>query len=131
MDFKPTGFGLVLAIADNDILFLLTSTLEVVVKNTLDSLGIASLGIQSSTRVMGHHAISTSKRVFRRTPDVVLWSRLNVPYIASVAAKLTAQKGGSNIILVADGTTSGVNEPRAFFEMLQEVTVNESTGAFM
>ena len=39
--------------------------------------------------------------------------------------------GGSDIILVADSTTSGVDEPCALLEALQELCIDETTSALV
>ena len=126
-----TSTGLILADADDDILGLLGSTSEVVLQDLLGAVGISGLGIQSRSRVMGNHAVSTTEGVLHRAPWVVLGSGLHIPHITSVAAELSAGKGSSNSVLVADGTTSGVDEPCTLLEVLEQLGVDQSTGTLV
>jgi len=62
---------------------------------------------------------------------VVLGSRLHVPNITSVATELTAFQSRGNSILVADGTTSGVDEPCTLLEVLEQLGVHQSAGTLV
>ena len=61
---------------------------------------------------MWHHAVAAADGVLHRAPDVVLGRGLHVPDITSVSAELAALERLSDGVLVADGTTSSVDEPR-------------------
>lgn len=119
---------------------------EIVLNDLLGAVGVSALGVESGARVMGDHPVTTTEGVLHGPPGVVLGSGLDIPDIAGITPKLTALDSLSDGILVADGTTSGVHEPsvtvlsfwilrvgyshlpRAFLEMLEEVSIDEVTG---
>lgn len=82
---------------------------EVILEDLLRAIRVALLGIKSGTRVVGNHAVSTTERVLHVAPWVVLGRRLLVPDVTSIATELSALDGGSNILSVANGSTSRVH----------------------
>lgn len=115
----------------DDVLGLLVFTGEVVLEDALGSGSVASLRIEGRPGVMRDHTVTTTEGVLHGTPDVVLRGRLDVPDIAGVTRKVTAGQSTGNSILVTDGTTSGVDEPSALLEVLQEFVVDETAGTFV
>lgn len=100
-----------LANTDDDVAGLLLLAFQVVVQNDLGTLSVSRLRVQGGTGVMGNHAVSASEGILHRAPDVIARSRLLVPDVSSVTAELAGFECCGNSILVADGTTSGVDEP--------------------
>jgi len=125
------SFGLIFAKANNDILRFLGLVSQVVLKNALGTVGIASLSIEGGTRIVRHHSVSTAEGVLHCAPDVILGSRLDVPNITRISRQLTTLESLSNSIFVADGTTSSVNEPGALLEVFQKFSVDESPCSFV
>ena len=62
---------------------------------------------------MRRHAVAPAKGVLHGTPWVVLGRGLYIPYISGVAVELAGPDRLGYVVSVADGSTSGVNEPRA------------------
>jgi len=120
------SLGLVLPNADNDVSGILGLARQVVLEDLLCAVRVAGLGVERGTRVVRHHSVSTAERVLDRTPDVVLGRGLHVPDVAGVAGELAARKRGGDVVLVADGTAGGVDEPRALLKVLQELGVDEA-----
>lgn len=79
-----TGLGLELANTNNDVLRLLGFAAQVVLNDALGAACVTSLSIESGTRVMWHHAVTTTKYVLSRAPDVVFGCGLDVPNITGV-----------------------------------------------
>jgi hypothetical protein len=52
-------------------------------------------------------------------PNMIPGCRLDIPDITSIASELTALDGFSDGILIADGTTSGVDKPCTFLEVFK------------
>ena len=48
-----------------------------------------------------------------------------------LTCQLAALQGLGNSVLVADRTTSGVDEPSTLLEVLEEVSVHEAAGTFV
>ena len=70
---------------NDDVLRLLRSVVQVVFENLLSAISVASLSIQSSSRVMGNHSVSTAKRVLHCAPDMVLGGWLDIPHVTCTA----------------------------------------------
>ena len=87
--------------------------LEEVLQNRLRALGIPGLRVESGAGIMGRHAVAPAEGVLHGAPWVVLGRRLNIPYISGIAVELAAPDRLGYVISVADGSTSGVNEPCA------------------
>jgi hypothetical protein len=62
---------------------------------------------------------------------VVARCRLDIPHVARVAVELTALDGRRDGVRVADGATRGVDEPGTLLEVLEQVGVDEPTGALV
>jgi hypothetical protein len=82
-----TSLGLVLANTDDDVLRLLSLAREVVLDDALGAACVASLSIERSTGVMGHHAVTATKDVLSCTQDVVFGCRLDIPNITGVTCR--------------------------------------------
>ena len=82
---KLTSLGLIGTNADDDIARILGFLLQVILEDLSSTFGISVLRVQSRSRVMGNHAISSAERVLHCPPDVILWSGLDVPYIPSIS----------------------------------------------
>lgn len=121
----------VLTEPDDDVLRILSRVVEIVLKNALGTIRIPRLGIQSGTRIMRHHTITTTQWVLDGTPDMVLGCGLDVPNISRVTRDLARLECGRDVVLVADGTTCGVDEPCTFFEVLEEVSVDKAASALV
>lgn len=98
---------------------------EVILQDLLGTIGVAELRIEGGTGVMRDHAIATAERVLHRTPRVVLGRRLDIPYITRIAVDLACLDSCSDGLLVTDRTTSGVHEPCALLEVLEQVGIHE------
>lgn len=106
-----TSVGAPFANTDNDVTGLLLFALEVVVQDDLGTLSISGLRVQSGPRVVGNHAVSATEGVLHRAPNVVSRCGLLVPDVSGVATKLAGLERSGDSVLVADGATSGVDEP--------------------
>jgi hypothetical protein len=126
-----TSFGLVLAKAHNDVLWLLRLSGKVILEDRPGTSRVASLRIERSARVVRNHSISSTERVLHGAPGVIPRCGLHVPHITRVSVQLSALDGRSDRILVANGTTSSVNEPSALLEVLEQFSVNESAGSLV
>jgi len=62
---------------------------------------------------------------------MILWGRLNIPYITSVTSKLSALDCSSYGIRITDRTTSGIDKPSSLLEVLEEIGIDKTLGAFM
>ena len=80
---------------------------------------------------MRHHSVSTTKGVLSRAPDVVLGRGLDVPDVTGVTRELAARERGGDVVLVADSSARGVDEPRALLEVLQKLSVDETACPLM
>lgn len=78
---------------------------------------------------MRNHAVSTTKRVLHRAPDVVARSGLLVPNVTGIATELTRFECSSDSVLVTDGTASSIDEPSSLLEVREELSVNEVAGS--
>lgn len=74
---------------------------------------------------MRDHAIATAERVLHRTPRVVLGRWLDIPYITRIAIDLAGLHSCRDGLLIANRTTSGVHEPCALLEVLEQVGIHE------
>ena len=106
------GLGLVLALADDDVRWLLGLVREVVLQDGLDASRIPRLCVEGCARVVRYHAVATAERVLHRPPRVVLWRGLHVPDVTGVAVDLPGLERRGDRVLVTDRTTRGVDEPR-------------------
>ncbi len=86
---------------------------QVTLQDALGAIGVSLLRIERGTGHVGHHGVSTAKGVLGVAENVVFGCWLREPDVSAVAAKVAALEGLSNVFLDDDGTTSGVNEPRA------------------
>ena len=62
---------------------------------------------------MRNHGVSTAPGALDVTERVVLGSGLREPDVTTVASQVTRLDGLGDILLDDDGTTSGIDEPRA------------------
>jgi hypothetical protein len=100
---------------------------KVVLQDGLGAIGITGLSIKRGSRVVGHHAVASAKRVLHGAPDVILGSWLDIPNVTCIARELTALESFSDGFLVTDGSTSGVDQPCAFLEVLQQLCIYEAS----
>lgn len=124
-----------LAVLDNDVFGQLRLTRPNVVQDVLSASRVALLGIERGARDVRSHRVTTTKlrvpHVAHSAPGVVSRGWLGERHITTVAIELAASKGIRNVFLNTDGTTSGVDEPRALLHLAYEVLVEEAIGAFV
>lgn len=75
------SLSFVLPEPDNDVLRLLRLILEIILEDALCARSVSGLRVESSARIVGNHAIATSKRVLHRAPNMVLGGWLHIPDI--------------------------------------------------
>lgn len=125
----PISLGSVVTLVDNQILrAVVVAAREVAVENVLGALGITDLSIDRSTRHVRNHGVTATPGPFNVTERVVLGSRLREPNVTTVSAQVTALDGFGDIFLDDDGTTSGVDEPRALLHLGDQLLVEETFG---
>ena len=117
--------------ADDDVRRALRLVSEVVLKNLLCSSSVTGLSIESGTRVVRYHAVTTVEGVLHGAPWVVSRRGLHIPDITSIAVDLARLNSRSNSILVGDSTTGGVDYPSILLEVLQQICVDEATSSFV
>ena len=80
---------------------------------------------------MRNHSITTSECVLHSTPDMIARSGLDIPYITSISIQLSTLESSGNIILITNGTASSIDKPSAFLEVLEQISIDKSTGSFV
>ena len=87
---------------------------EVRIQDLLGTSGVPRLSIDRGTGHVWDHGVSTTPAGVRRGSEwVVLWCWLWEPDVTTVATELAALESLGDVLLDDDGTTSGVDEPRA------------------
>lgn len=106
------GLGGVVTLVNNQVLrAIVFTTREVTVQNILDTLGVADLGIDGSTRHVGDHRVATTPWTLSIAEWVVLGGRLWVPDITTIATQVAVLDSLSDVFLDDDRTAGSVNEP--------------------
>lgn len=105
--------GVVAASHDQILGLVVVAAGEVAVQDALDTSGVALLRIDRGTGHVGYHGVSASPCVLSVAEGMVLGCGLREPDITAVAAELAGLEGLGDVLLDDDGTTGGVNEPRA------------------
>ena len=126
-DIKPTGLGFVSSLANDDVGRILLLAGEVVLEDRLRTVGVASLGIEGGTGIVGHHTVSTAQRVLHRPPRVVLGCGLDVPHITTVASEVAALDRLSDCLTITNRTTSSVDEPSTLNRPLSKTDLSDGT----
>ena len=126
-----TGFRLVLAYSNNDIDSVLGSSVQVVVDNLLDAIGVSGLSIESGAGVVRHHPVTAAQWILHGPPGVVFWGRLDVPNVPGVPVEFTALYCSGDCILIADRAASGVHEPCTLLEVLEQIGIDQPTSALV
>jgi len=116
--------------ADNDEILWAVVVLarEVRLEDSLGTVGVSLLGVEGGTGHVRNHGVSTTEWVGGVTEWVVLWSWLWEPDITTVTTEVTRLEGLSDILLDDDGTTGGVDEPRSWLHLGDELLVEETAG---
>lgn len=103
----------VTSVDDKVLVLVVEAAREVAVQDLLGTLGVPDLGVDRGTGHVGNHGVATAPGALDVTKRVVLGSGLREPDITTVASQVTRLDGLGDILLDDDGTTSGVDEPRA------------------
>lgn len=126
-----TSTRFILANPHDDIGTVLGSSVQVVIDDLLDTIGVSGLGVESGSRVVRYHPVTTTQRVLHSSPGVISGSRLDVPDVPGVPVELTALYSCGYCVLVADRATSGVHQPCTILEMLEEASVDQPTSTLV
>ena len=126
-----TSTRLVLANPDDDICSVLGSTVQVVIHNLLDTIGVSDLGVESGARVVGYHPVTTAQGVLHGPPWVISGSRLDVPDVPRVSVELAALHSRGDCGFIANRATGGVHQPCTILEMLKQAGVDQPTGTLV
>ena len=115
--FLPLAIGLggVVALVDDEVLGpVVVAAAEVRFEDGLGAGGVAGLGVERGTRHVRDGGVSGGAApvlVGGGAERVVLGGGLGEPDVTAVAAKLAGGEGLGDVLLVDDGTASGVDEP--------------------
>lgn len=101
---------------------------EVAGKDSLGAIGISLLSIQRGTGHVGDHSVAATEGVLGSSENVVGGSGLGEPDITTIAGKVAALEGVSDILLDDDGTTGSVDEVRTLLHLADELLVEETLG---
>jgi len=126
-----TSTRLVLANPHDDIGTVLGFSVQVVIDDLLDTIGISDLGVESGSRIVRDHPVTTAQGVLYCSPGVISGSRLDVPDVPGVSVELAALYSRGDCVLVADRATSGVHQPCTVLEVLEQAGVDQPTGTLM
>lgn len=117
---------------DNQILgSVVEAAREVGVQDVLDTLGVPLLSIERSARHVRHSGVAAAERALGVAQGVVLGRGLGEPDVTTVAAQVAGADGFSDGILVDNGTTGGVDEPRSGLHFGNELLVEKTPGALV
>lgn len=130
-DRSLTGLRLILADSNDDVCRIFRFSVQVVVKDLLDTGGVSDLGVESGARIVRYHPITTTQRVLHGPPGMIARSRLDVPDIPGVPVELTGLNGSHYRVLVADRATSSVHQPGALLEMVEQFVVDQPAGGLI
>lgn len=109
------GLGGVVTLVDNQVLrAVVEAAREVAVQDVLGTVGVADLSIDRGTRHVGNHGVTTTPGVLGVAERVVLGSGLGEPDVTTVAAEVARLESLGDVLLDNNGTTGGVDEPRAY-----------------
>lgn len=123
---ETVGAGSVLTLVDDEVLrAVVVATGEVALQDSLGALGVADLGVDGGTGHVGNHGVSTTQRTGDVAERVVLGSGLREPDVTTVAAEVARLDGLSDVLLDDDGTTSGVDEPRACGSLVDDPRIGD------
>lgn len=86
---------------------------EVGLEDGLGAVGVTLLGVQGGAGHVGDHGVAAAEGVLGVAEDVVLGGGLGVPDVTTVSTEVAGGEGVGDILLDDDGTTGGVDEPRA------------------
>ena len=86
---------------------------EVAVEDGLGAGGVALLGVERGAGHVGDHGVAAAEGVLGVAERVVLGGGLGEPHVTAVAAEVAALESLGDVLLDDDGTTGGVDEPRA------------------
>jgi len=109
------SLGSVVTLVDNEVLGpVVLATAEVLIQDVLDTGGVALLGVDRGTGHVRDGGVSAAPGAVGGVAErVVLGCRLREPDVTTVTAKLAVLERLGDVLLDDDGTTSGVDEPRA------------------
>lgn len=109
------GASDIVTIVDDEVLVsVVVATGEVALENSLGAVGITDLGVDGGTGHVGNHGVAAAPGALDVAQRVILGGGLREPDITSVASQVTRLDGLGDVLLDNDGTTSGVDEPRAW-----------------
>lgn len=118
----------VTSVDDKVLVLVVEAAREVAVQDLLGTLGVPDLGVDGGTGHVGNHGVATAPGALDVTERVVLGGGLREPDVTTVASQVARLDGLGDILLDNDGTTSGVDEPRALLHLGDELLVEETTG---
>jgi hypothetical protein len=101
---------------------------QIALDDGLGTLGVALLGVERGAGHVRHHGVTAAPGVGGVAQRVVLGGGLGEPDITSVAAEVSGLEGLGDVLLDDDGTTGGVDEPRAGLHLRDKVLVEETAG---
>lgn len=114
------GLGDIITTVDDQVLVLVVEAArEVAVQNVLGTLGVTDLGVDGGTRHVRDHGVAAAPGALDVTERVVLGSGLREPDVTTVASQVAGLDGFGDVLLDNDGTTGGVDEPRALLLLVQ------------
>ena len=130
-DGSLTGSCLVLADSNYDIGRVLRSSVQIVIDDLLDTIGVSDLGAEGCPRVVRYHPVTTTQGVLHSPSWVVAGNRLDVPDIPGVPPELTAPYSSGDCVFITDRATSGVHQPCTPLEMLERLGIDQPTGTLV
>lgn len=123
------GLGNVVTAVDDEVLgAVVVAAGEVALEDGLGTVGVADLGIDGGTGHVRNHGVAAAPGALDSTQRVVGGGGLREPDITTVAAEVARLDGLGDILLDDDGTTSGVDEPRALLHLGDELLVEQTAG---
>ena len=130
-DGSLTGSCLVLADSNYYIGRVLRSSVQIVIDDLLDTIGVSDLGVEGCPGVVRYHPVTTTQGVLHGPPWVVAGSRLDVPDIPGVPPELAAPYSSGDCVFITDRATSGVHQPCTPLKMLEQLGIDQPTGTLM
>jgi len=119
--------GIVTLVDDQIRRLVVLAATEVAVQDSLGTICVSLLGIQTGTGHVGNHGVSSTVWVLDRAEWVFLRCWLWEPHITTIAAQLTRLDGLGDVLLDDDGATGSVNEPCTLLHLGDQLLVEETS----
>lgn len=104
---------------------------KVGLKDLLRAVCVSLLRIDGSSRHVWNHGVTATPWVLRSAENVILWCWLWEPDITTVSAKVSRLECLGDILLDNDSAASGVDEPRTFLHLGDELLVEQAASLFV